>query len=266
MPNPLLTLIIPTHTRSHLLQRTLDSINQQTARESIEIIVVADVSDTETNRICQIMLTPNDIYIRRSGLPGPSASRNLALKIARGCYIMFLDDDDTLDTQFMENLLQHSKIEPWAGPFYFNCNIVKESRPKSGPIPLAESFFNTAENLTINIFVKNQIPICCFVFPSALLKGLEFDTSMRAYEDWDFLLSVFKQKIPTHIPITSSTVFQVDDTTTDRRGSSAPAKDFNAVLDYLYVYRRHPSPNADIQLKRKLLLDSVGLTLPQSML
>jgi hypothetical protein len=53
----------------------------------------------------------------------------------------------------------------------------------------------------------------------------------------------------------------VDDATTDRRGSSPGAKDSNAILDYLYVYRRHASPSAEIQMKRKLLLDSVDLKL-----
>jgi hypothetical protein len=88
---------------------------------------------------------------------------------------------------------------------------------------------------------------------------------MRAYEDWDFLLNFYKEKLPVHTPIVCSNIFEVDDETTDRRGSSADALNFNAVIDYLYVYRRHQSPNEEIRRKRKALLDSVGLVLPIEM-
>jgi len=100
--------------------------------------------------------------------------------------------------------------------------------------------------------------LCIF---KSILKGIEFDPYMRAYEDWDFLLSVFDKKMPTHIPILSSRVYEVSDETTDRRGSTASAQDFNAVLDYLYVYRRHPIADIEVKEKRSKLLTQAGLTL-----
>ena len=87
----------------------------------------------------------------------------------------------------------------------------------------------------------------CFLFSKALIAGLEFDQTMRAYEDWDFLLSVFERKMPRHISVMCSQIFEVDDATTDRRGSSVDARNENSVLDYLYVYRRHSAPNPEIQ-------------------
>ena len=97
------------------------------------------------------------------------------------------------------------------------------------------------------------------------IEEFKFDCSMRAYEDWDFILNFHKEIFPVHIPIVCSNIFEVDDETTDRRGSSADALNFNAVIDYLYVYRRHQSPNEEIRSTRKALLDSVGLVLPIEM-
>jgi len=119
---------------------------------------------------------------------------------------------------------------------------------------MGEVLLNLVGQLTEDVYVKNQIHMSCFAFPRALLQGIMFDTFMRAYEDWDFLLSVFDRQMPVHVPIVGSRVFEVDDDTSDRRGSSQSAIDFNAVLDYLYVYRRHPAPSEAVRQKRAELM------------
>ena len=102
---PYLSVIIPTHRRATLLSRALLSINAQLSRLEIEVIVVSDVLDIDTDSVCQILLTANDFYVRRGGKPGPSESRNLGLKIAKGRYVMFLDDDDSWDDKFISSIL-----------------------------------------------------------------------------------------------------------------------------------------------------------------
>jgi hypothetical protein len=150
--------------------------------------------------------------------------------------------------------------------FYTNCTIIKERRANNKTEFLTEQLIDLNNVLSSEIYVKNQIPFSCYIFPSYLLKGIEFDTSMRAYEDWDFLLSVLDKKFPQYLPIFSSKIYQVDEDTSDRRGSSTVAKDFNAVLDYLYVYRRHQSPNIEIQEKRSSLLSKFGLVFPRTLI
>ena len=263
--NILITLVIPTHLRSNLLKRTLSSINGQKHRKFIEVIVVADVVDSATDQICCQMLNTGDIYVRRNCLPGPSASRNLALDLAHGSHVMFLDDDDAWSIDFTENLFSHPRVFD-EGAVYFNCNVVKESRRTLDPKFIGISFLDLANKLTSDVFVRNQIHMSCFLFSRKILHGIKFDTSMRAYEDWDFLLYAFERTMPIHINLTCSNVYEVDDETTDRRGSSTDATDFNSAIDYLYVYRRHFSSDKDIQIKRKNLLASVGLSIPQSML
>ena len=259
MKKPYLTLIIPTHKRAGLLTRTLKSINIQKHREDIEIIVISDVEDYKTLIACHENLRSHDLYLRRSGLNGPSASRNLGLQLANGENIMFLDDDDSWHPDFFNNL---RKLNLNIRVNYFNCIVVKEKRLETGPIKIKDNFLDLSEMLDLNIFVKNQIHMSCFIFNRSVIGEFKFDCSMIAYEDWDFLLNFHKEILPVHTPIICSNIFEVDDETTDRRGSSADALNFNAVIDYLYVYRRHKSPNEQIRGRRKKLLDSVGLVLP----
>ncbi len=263
MKKPYVSIIIPTHNRSGLLARAIKSINNQEFRDQIELIIISDIDDINTIITCHENLMPHDIFIRRNGFHGPSASRNLGLKISNGENIMFLDDDDSWEEGFFGqlrrlNLNIHSN--------YFNCNVVKERRLVSGPVKVSQVALDTSNMLDINVFVKNQIHMSCLIFNKTLINEFQFDCSMRAYEDWDFLLNIYKQSLPVHLPICCSNIFEVDDETTDRRGSSDDALNFNAVLDYLYVYRRHESPNQEVRQNRKLILDSVGLNLPVEML
>jgi GalNAc5-diNAcBac-PP-undecaprenol beta-1,3-glucosyltransferase len=263
MKKPFLTLIIPTHNRSTLLARALKSINSQDFRSEIEVIVISDIEDYKTTSLCSENLRANDIYVRRNGVPGPSASRNLGLQIANGENVMFLDDDDSWDKDFFGKLIKlNLKIQV----NYFNCNVIKERRLSSGPIEINRIPIDTENRLDLNVFVKNQLHMSCLIFNRALIGNYKFDCSMRAYEDWDFLLYIYREKFPVHVPILCSNIYEVDDETTDRRGSSSDAINFNAVIDYLYVYRRHESPNQEVKKNRKVLLDLAGLNLPIDLL
>jgi hypothetical protein len=178
---------------------------------------------------------------------------------------MFLDDDDAWQDGFIEALL--SQLTQFGGNVaYFNCTVVKESRSANGPFKIGETTLDMSQKLNEAVFVKNQVHMSCYLFSRHLLTGIEFDCSMRAYEDWDFILSVLEREMAVHLSIACSLIYEVDDSTSDRRGASASAKDRNAVIDYLYVYRRHPAPSADIQVLRKKLLDSVGMELTQDLL
>lgn len=262
---PVFSVIIPTHRRAHLLRRALQSVKSQPASVACEVIVVSDVPDSDTDRVCTELLTASDTFIRRSGPPGPSRSRNQALALAQGRYIMFLDDDDAWHPACLAQLSAHGLVAQGM-PLYFNCSVVTERRLPGASEILSETALNLEGQLTSAVYVKNQVHMSCFAFPRQLLADLRFDESMRAYEDWDFLLAVFDREMPVHVPMLGSRVFEVNDDTTDRRGSSQKATDFNAVLDYLYVYRRHAAPTAELKQMRAAMLAPFGWQIAPEML
>ena len=255
---PFFSVIIPTHKRSILLSRALESIRQQKNGLPFEVIVVSDIVDHETDLVCRELLSSRDVYIRRSGLPGPSESRNIGKKLAKGNYLLFLDDDDAWHPDFLSQLINNSYIQQ-GKLIYFNCTVVQESRLIDGPVTLSEVALDLSGRLTQDVYVKNQVHMSCFAWPRTLLDGINFDTHMRAYEDWDFQLAAYTRQWPQHIPILGSRIFEVSDETTDRRGQSQDAQNFNAVLDYLYVYRRWPAPSDALKRKRADLLEYAGL-------
>lgn len=262
---PFFSVIIPTHKRPALLRRALISIIEQSGPAAFEIIVISDVTDSGTDAVCAEMLRPQDIYVRRNGHPGPSASRNLGLSLRRGRYVLFLDDDDAWQPDLLARLYARDEVRQ-GEPIYFDCSVIVERRLPSGPELISEGELSYAGQLDERVYVKNQVHMSCFAFPAPLIEGLSFDPFMRAYEDWEYLLAVFDREFPRHVPILGSRVYEVRDDTTDRRGSSTGANDYNAVLDYLYVYRRHPGPTPDIKAERAKLLGVCGMQLDPQLL
>lgn len=262
---PFVSVIVPTHKRAVLLERALRSIRAQKADVPFEIIVVSDAIDPSTDAVCAAELTSSDTYVRRSGFAGPSASRNLALSLVRGAYVLFLDDDDAWHPEFLARLLEQEPVRQNL-PVYFNCSVAQERRLPQGPQFISETDVNYDGRLTKDIYVKNQIHMSCLAIPRTILSGIEFDTCMRAYEDWDFMLAILDRVSLTHVPVRGSRVSEVPDETTDRRGASTKANDVNAIFDYLYVYHRHPAPDPEIANKRALLLKNCGLAVPPKVL
>ncbi|WP_321787588.1 tetratricopeptide repeat protein [Paraburkholderia sp. J94] len=263
---PFFSIIIPTHQRPKLLRRALQSVKSQAMPVPFEILVVADTSDDETDVVCEEMLGEADRYMRRIGKAGPSESRNLALDQAKGRYVLFLDDDDALHPGALAELYAHPSVQR-GEPVYFNCSVVEERRSPAHTETLSEKTVDQRGRLTDDSFTKNQLPLSCYAFPRALMDGIRFDPFMRAYEDWEFLLAVFERQMPTHVPVLGPRVHLVSEGPSDRRGSAAVAKDFNAVLDYLYVYRRRPAPTESLKAKRSEFLQRmINLSVPAATL
>lgn len=99
MKLPLVTVIIPTYKRSERITGSIDSVLKQTYN-NIEIIVVDDNDPNSKYRketekklkdyINYKMLT----YLKLDYNHGGALARNEGLKIAKGKYVCFLDDDD----------------------------------------------------------------------------------------------------------------------------------------------------------------------------
>lgn len=162
---------------------------------------------------------------------------------------------------FQEPLMDYNLFQP----NFHTDTIVKESRSTEEAIIHSETSYDWANMVNEQIYVKNPAHISCLPFPMHIVKKLEFEIKMRAYEDWTLILTAHSFAPLHHDPVTCSRIHEVDDNKTERRGSSADTINFNAVLDCLYVCRRHAAPRREIAELRQSLLESTGLSLPTEM-
>jgi glycosyltransferase involved in cell wall biosynthesis len=91
---PLLSIVIPTYNRRHLLEKTLKSVFLELP-QCYEVIVVDDGSTDETIEILKSKYSMNvNFCILQQQNSGPAAARNYGVSQARGEWIAFLDSDD----------------------------------------------------------------------------------------------------------------------------------------------------------------------------
>lgn len=96
---PLVSVIIPTFNRAHLIARAIDSVLNQSYK-NLELIVVDDGSVDDTNKVLEGYA---DIKRVVQANKGQAAARNAGLKITQGSLIACLDSDDFWSPTFLEN-------------------------------------------------------------------------------------------------------------------------------------------------------------------
>ena len=106
----MISVIIPVYNTDKYLSYCLDSLIKQTISE-IEIICVNDCSSDNSKQIIKEYAIKDKriILIDNKIKHGAGISRNIGLKIAKGEYIFFMDSDDYISNNFLEELYNTAK-------------------------------------------------------------------------------------------------------------------------------------------------------------
>ena len=113
--NPLISLLVPGKNEGAHIYKLVDSINKQKYTNT-EIIIVDDGSDDDTPIICRSLLDNGLIqfFLRNDVRGGKASAANLALRYAKGKYIIHLDADTSFDNEAIERIII---------PFYLDKNV-----------------------------------------------------------------------------------------------------------------------------------------------
>src|SRR5690606_22538956 len=112
MPSfPIVSIIIPTFNAAEFIKKAIDSALYQSDC-SLDIIVVDDGSTDKTEDILSNYCKKGFITYHKQKNKGPAAARNLGIKTAKGEYICFLDADDTLKKNSIQERLAVFKKYP----------------------------------------------------------------------------------------------------------------------------------------------------------
>ena len=118
----LVSVVIPTYKRSDMLERAIESVRNQTYN-NLEILVVNDNIEGDEHsvlleqRMLKYASDKRVILVRQSKHINGAAARNAGIRLARGEYLAFLDDDDWWENTKIEEQVGLLKQLPkdWGG-------------------------------------------------------------------------------------------------------------------------------------------------------
>jgi hypothetical protein len=109
MTSPIVTVVMPVHNAMPYLLKGLQSVVDQTiGAENLEIVAVDDGSTDGSGEALDKFAADHPELLRvvhQEASGTPSAPRNLAMDMARGRYIQFLDADDYLGEEALERMV-----------------------------------------------------------------------------------------------------------------------------------------------------------------
>ncbi len=100
-----ISIIVPIFNAASTLSKCVDSILAQSI-DSFELILINDGSKDNSLKLCADYASTDSrikVYDKKNG--GPSAARNMGIDKASGNLIVFVDSDDFVEPNFLENLL-----------------------------------------------------------------------------------------------------------------------------------------------------------------
>lgn len=196
---PLVSIIVTCFNQAHYLEKSVKSVLAQTLTD-LECIIVDDGSTDNTSEIAALLVN-SDPRVQYFPKPngGVSSARNFGFKQATGQWIQFLDGDDWIDKDKTRFQLNHAEVlneKSEAIIIYSdyervfidqNHDITKRELNIVGAFTSQQLI----ERLLIPDFLADSpFPLLqqCLLISRKVCEQNQFDETMRALEDRDFVL------------------------------------------------------------------------------
>ncbi|HDR8973932.1 glycosyltransferase [Burkholderia vietnamiensis] len=187
----LVSVLIPHFNLGSYIEETVDSV-LGSDYPHLEVIIVDDAStDQQSREVLRRLEGRNDTRLnivwteQNSGL---AATRNTALSHARGAYTLTLDADDLIERRFVSIAVRALSRDPDIS-FVVPQTAYFDDQPGADPEHDAWSqcitFVGEARSSGLR---QNRFSTATMMSRTDVLRGLRYDESLSAYEDWDLYL------------------------------------------------------------------------------
>jgi glycosyltransferase involved in cell wall biosynthesis len=184
---PLFSVVIPTYNRGEMISATLETVLAQTYPH-YEVIVVDDCSTDETEKVLDPYIKSQRIrYFRHDQNYERAAARNTGMENAAGDFVTFLDSDDFMYPNNLEDAAEfvrtHSQVI-----FFHNLYHLVDS---SGRVIFKYRFPSLADRWRA-ISAGNFLSCHGVFIHREIYRRYRFDVNpiLTASEDWEFWIRV----------------------------------------------------------------------------
>ena len=198
--SPLVSVVIPCYNRSGIIQKTLDSVLNQSLQD-FEIIIVDDFSD-DIDQLKKVLAKINSekiCLLEHTHNQHGGAARNTGIKAAQGKYLALLDSDDIWHQEKLQTNLNCCKD---------NNDVVYSKLTAFGGIhpPRAKkSKEKVSDYLICN---RGAMQSSTLFMHTELAQKVLFNPDLTRFQDYDFTLRleeanadfIFINKVLTYMP------------------------------------------------------------------
>lgn len=182
MSQPLVSIVLPTYNRAHLLAQAMRSVLDQT-HAHLELIVVDDNSPDDTAQVVASLDDPRIRYVKNdSNLKLPRAL-NRGFAMARGDYLTWTSDDNLYAKHAIEKMLarlQHGDCDFVYADYWLFSQQDAEGHP-------IDTLHDRLPD-TLQLDKGNHIG-ACFLYTRALYETVgDYDPELFLVEDYDYFL------------------------------------------------------------------------------
>lgn len=205
MPNPKVSVVIPSYNRAHLIGESIQSVLDQTYQD-FELIVVDDGSSDNTEDVVRGFNDSRISYTYQDN-KGISAARNAGIRKARGRYFAFLDSDDFWFRELLDLEVPILEENPNVGLVYAKAQAIDVDGELKGQISGALQKYpgQTLKSALYGNFVCIQTAIMrreCFdrvgLFDETLKARVDYDLWIRMAKHYHF---AYLNKVLAHFRI-----------------------------------------------------------------
>lgn len=177
----LISVVVTCYNHENYIEQCIRSIFHQTYR-NIELIVLDDGSTDNSNEIIQEVLKDSPFVTKFESHEnvGVVKNRNMGLSLINGDYLLFVDSDNYLDMDYIEQL--YSKlIETNADIAY--CDLFN---------PEKEEFYLKSREFDLTDFLNASFIDNCSLIRRSIIGNARYDENLnrKKLEDYDFLLNL----------------------------------------------------------------------------
>ena len=205
---PFFSIVVPTYRRAHLLGRALDSVSSQGWRD-FEVVIVDDGADDASRDLVAMRTDPRLRYLPQVRPGGAAAARNAGISVARGHWVLFLDDDDELLPGSLETVARRlTAADPPVGFLWCGVRMVRDT--PEGEVLLeerlwGEHFDRSPQDPPLDPRQRRRAEYDAIrigtgfgltVRRDLLLELGSFDTSLRVAEETDLVLRLLDARVP----------------------------------------------------------------------
>ncbi|MEM6579673.1 MAG: glycosyltransferase [Pseudomonadota bacterium] len=193
MSKPLVSIVLPTYNRAHLLEQAIRSVLTQTYT-ALELIVVDDNSPDTTHEIVQRIKDTRVRYVKNDPNLKLPRALNRGFSIASGAYLTWTSDDNLMAPTAIEKMVQ--QLEEGGCDFVYADYWLFSEQDASGR-PINPQRDHLPDKLQLD---KGNHIGACFLYTRRLYETVgDYDPELFLVEDYDYFLRAARHFEFNHI-------------------------------------------------------------------